>query len=267
MSGRLDSNQLARLELHEIADALRSQPDLFEQAPVLRDSGLISTAKRGKFSGQRLLRDESRCLLIAALVEAGASDRQIAEAVRCARESIPPVLAALEDRGLIRPLKTRVERRIGRVTEAAAARLEELMDRARAQGLTKDESLELRGESILVGIGADKLGISGAPQVHLHAHEHRVAPVGEDLAKRYAEQLRSLSADVESGDGALISNGLRGGDTLQDTAAGSGMVIEVGGGSAGSAAESAAASAGGLGADTPGGGSPSARGGITNDGN
>ena len=263
MSGRLDSNQLQRLELHEIAAALQSQPDLFAAAPVLRDSGLISTAKRGKFSGQRLLRDESRCLLIAALVEAGASDRQIAESVHCARESIPPVIAALEDRGLIRPLKTRVERSIGRVTEAAAARLEELMGNARERGLTKDESLELRGESILVGIGADKLGISGAPQLHLHAHEHRVAPVGEDLARRYAEQLRTLSADVESGADALICNGLRGGDTSHDTLAGAGMVVEVGGGLSGSAV----VSAGDLGGDTPGGGSPSARGGITNDGN
>ena len=263
MSGRLDSGQLQRLDLHEIADALRCQPELFSAAPVLRDSGLISTAKRGRFSGDRMLSDESRCLLIAAMVEAGASDRQIAEAVHCARESIPPVIEALEARGLIRPLKTRVERRIGRVTEAAAARLEQLMDVARERGLTKDEALELRGDSILVGIGADKLGISGAPQVHLHAHEHRVAPVGEDLARHYAEQLRTLSADVESGDQSLISNGFRSADTSEDTA---GAVVEVsavvGSGSSGSAV-----SAAGAGADTPGGGSASGAGVGEDDGN
>jgi hypothetical protein len=156
-----------------------------------------------------------------------------------------------------------VERRIGRVTEAAAARLEDLMDAARARGLTKDEAQELRGESILVGIGADKLGISGAPQVHLHAHEHRVAPVGEDLARQYAEQLRNLSADVESGGQVLISNGLSVADTADDTA---GAIIEVGqvgsdGGSGG------AVSAAGAGADTPGGGSRSGAGAGTNDGN
>jgi hypothetical protein len=107
------------------------------------------------------------------------------------------------------------------------------------------------------------LGISGAPQVHLHAHEHRVAPVGEDLARQYAEQLRNLSADVESGADALISNGLRGSDTADDTA---GAVIEVGqvGGDGGSGG---AVSAAGAGADTPGGGSRSVAGAGTDDGN
>jgi hypothetical protein len=129
-----------------------------------------------------------------------------------------------------------------------------------ARKVTSEAAAILKAGWVGAGVFLDK--VSG-PQIHLHAHEHRVAPVGEDLARQYAEQLRNLSADVESGADALISNGLRGSDTADDTA---GAVIEVGqvGGDGGSGG---AVSAAGAGADTPGGGSRSVAGAGTDDGN
>lgn len=219
MSGRLSGAvAVERLELDGIAATLAGQPELFVAVPLLQDAPLFAAAKRGRFTGQNLLRDEQRCLVIASLVLAGVSDRQIAETVGCARESIPMVVRELELRGAIRPLKERVEARIGRVGEAVLQRLQTLMDRANAEhgGLTDRETQEVRAESVLAGICADKMGISGAPQVHLHAHEHRVQPVGDEALRRYRELLRGAPEDESAGD-ALDVNELRRVDTVTDT--------------------------------------------------
>ena len=243
-----------RLSAEDLAEMVSEQPALFALPPV-EDRELQRSAAR--FSGKISTRDDARCAEIARRWLIGESQRDIAAAVGCSRNTVPVVLRELERQGKLEPLKDLVLRDLGEAVREQVAWNKDLIA---ARKVSSEAAAILKAGWVGAGVFLDK--VSG-PQIHLHAHEHRVAPVGEDLAKRYAEQLRNLSADAESGEGALISNGLHGCDTSHDTGAGLGMVIEVGSGPAGSVA----ATGGGLGADTPGGGSPSARGGITNDGN
>ena len=243
-----------RLSAEDLAEMVSEQPALFALPPV-EDRELQRSAAR--FTGKITCRDDARCAEIARRWLVGESQRDIAAAVGCSRNTVPVVLRELERQGKLEPLKELVLRDLGEAVREQVAWNKDLIA---SREVTSEAAAILKAGWVGAGVYLDK--VSG-PQLHLHAHEHRVAPVGEDLAKRYAEQLRTLSADVESGADALICNGLRGGDTSHDTLAGAGMVVEVGGGLSGSAV----VSAGDLGGDTPGGGSPSARGGITNDGN
>ena len=240
-----------RLTAEDLAEMVSDQPALFALPPV-EDRELQRSAAR--FTGKISCRDDARCAEIARRWLVGESQRDIAAAVGCSRNTVPVVLRELERQGKLEPLKDLVLRDLGEAVREQVAWNKDLIA---ARKVSSEAAAILKAGWVGAGVFLDK--VSG-PQIHLHAHEHRVAPVGEDLAKRYAEQLRTLSADVESGAAALISNGLRGPDTSDDTLPASGMVVEVGG-------SDAAASAGGLGADTPGGGSPSAPGGMENDGN
>lgn len=243
-----------RLSAEDLAEMVSEQPALFA-LPVVEDRELQRSAAR--FTGKIACRDDARCAEIARRWLVGESQRDIAAAVGCSRNTVPVVLRELERQGKLEPLKDLVLRDLGEAVREQVAWNKDLIA---ARKVTSEAAAILKAGWVGAGVFLDK--VSG-PQIHLHAHEHRVAPVGEDLAKRYAEQLRTLSADVESGGKALICNGFGGGDTAYDTPEGAGMVVEVGSGLGGSAA----VSAGDLGADTPGGGSPSAPGGITNDGN
>lgn len=243
-----------RLTAEELAEMVSAQPALFALPPV-EDRELQRSAAR--FSGKISTKDDVRCAEIARRWLVGESQRQIAEAVGCSRNTVPVVLRELERQGKLEPLKDLVLRDLGEAVREQVAWNKDLIA---AREVSSEAAAILKAGWVGAGVFLDK--VSG-PQIHLHAHEHRVAPVGEDLAKRYAEQLRTLSADVESGGDALISNCLRGADTPDDTA---GAVVEVsavvGSGSGGSAA-----SAAGQGADTPGGGSRSGAGVGEDDGN
>jgi hypothetical protein len=243
-----------RLTAEDLAEMVSEQPALFA-LPAVEDRELQRSAAR--FTGKIVCRDDARCAEIARRWLVGESQRDIAAAVGCSRNTVPVVLRELERQGKLEPLKDLVLRDLGEAVREQVAWNKDLIA---ARKVTSEAAAILKAGWVGAGVFLDK--VSG-PQIHLHAHEHRVAPVGEDLARQYAEQLRNLSADVESGADALISNGLRGSDTADDTA---GAVIEVGqvGGDGGSGG---AVSAAGAGADTPGGGSRSVAGAGTDDGN
>lgn len=243
-----------RLTAEELAEMVSEQPALFALPPV-EDRELQRSAAR--FSGKISTKDDARCAEIARRWLVGESQREIAAAVGCSRNTVPVVLRELERQGKLEPLKDLVLRDLGEAVREQVAWNKDLIA---ARKVSSEAAAILKAGWVGAGVFLDK--VSG-PQIHLHAHEHRVAPVGEDLARQYAEQLRSLSADVESGGQPLISNGLRGADTADDT---QGPVIEfgqVGGdGLGGSAATKA-----GQGADTPGGGSALGAGVGEDDGN
>lgn len=243
-----------RLTAEELAEMVSEQPALFALPPV-EDRELQRSAAR--FSGKISTRDDARCAEIARRWLVGESQRQIAEAVGCSRNTVPVVLRELERQGKLEPLKDLVLRDLGEAVREQVAWNKDLIA---ARKVSSEAAAILKAGWVGAGVFLDK--VSG-PQIHLHAHEHRVAPVGEDLARQYAEQLRNLSSDVESGGDALISNGLRGADTADDTR---GPVIEVGQ-VGGEGRGGSAVSAVGQGADTPGGGSASGAGVGEDDGN
>jgi hypothetical protein len=246
-----------RFSAEELAEIVSEQPNLFALPPV-EDRAVAKAA--AVFTGKITTRDDARCAEIARRYLCGESRREIAAAVGCSVNTIPVVIRSLEAAGKLETLKELVLRDLGEAVREQVAWNKELIE---ARKVSSEAAAILKAGWVGAGVYLDKVA---GPQIHLHAHEHRVDAVGEDLAKRYAEQLRNLSSERESGAAALIANGLRGADTVDDTTSGAG---QAGSGQLG------AASADGLGvvieveacADTPGGGAPNAPGVPTTDGN
>lgn len=167
-----------------VASAVSSQPELFGAGSLTAEEHeIVSIARRGSYSGKITMRQEAVVAQIVALRQQGCSMREIARRTGRDPRVIRVVLQLAEQRKEIAPLKDEVTRRLAEVTESAIERLQEEIDKPKA------DPAMIRSLGVVAGIGSDK--VSAAPQVsgdlHLHQHIHGPAdPMREYLAQRSA---------------------------------------------------------------------------------
>jgi hypothetical protein len=187
-----------------VAAAVSSQPDLFGAGSLsAEEHNLVRIARRGTYSGQITLKNEARVAQVVALRQQGCSMREIHRRTGMDHRVIRVVLQHAEKRREITALKDEVTRRLAEVTESAIERLQEEIDKPKA------DPAMIRSLGVVAGIGSDK--VSAAPQVtgdlHLHQHIHGPAdPMREYLVQRSAV----LATESEAAASAPKSNGHNG---------------------------------------------------------
>lgn len=139
------------IDCEQVARELATQPELLP-------------AVRGRLTGKRAASDEERNLFAAALRMIGQSDREIAAAVGCARESIPFLLAEAERSARVRPVKERLARLAESLAERSGIALHRLLNRVEDGVETVDLAAMLKATGTVYGIATDKSQLlTGAP--------------------------------------------------------------------------------------------------------
>src|SRR6185369_9772701 len=105
------------------ADAVATQPALFDASAIPLDLELGKAAARLAHTGRITERNEARAMAIAACKLAGLSDRETAARVGCSRNTVPAVMEHLESSGHVPGLQARLAVHLGRVAESAALEL------------------------------------------------------------------------------------------------------------------------------------------------
>lgn len=117
-----------------------------------------------RYTGDRVLMDQERCLMVGALRLLEFSDRQIAKAVGCDTRSIPLMLAAAEKSGRIPALKDRLTRLTGTNAERAQIALGNLLIKAAEGSGDVDLAAMIKATATAGGINTQNLQLlTGGP--------------------------------------------------------------------------------------------------------
>ena len=204
----MSTPQVPQVNLADLVEELASQPALFdlEGAPLFAagDADLLRTASAiaskpdaERYSARNAVRDEKRCLTIAALTLLGWSHRRIAEAVRCDRRLIPRVVERLESSGVLPPLESRVRRAESELREQTIRWAEDMVQ---SGTISRDAAATLRTLFTGAGILADKQqAANGSGGVNI-AMQIGVA-VGSDPGD-WKTKMATVIASSESGSDA-----------------------------------------------------------------
>ena len=162
-----------------VAAELVSQPALFD-VPSPSSSSALLRKPRGTYTGERVTLNEDQVRLVGALKLLGVSDRKIAAAAGCARESIPQHLAEAERRGWLRPVKERLTVSLGALAEDSVAASREIVEDIRDGKVTEERVQALRALGPMVGITTEKLLLlTGQP-----TEIRETRPAGDPAAHR-----------------------------------------------------------------------------------
>lgn len=199
-----------RLDFSAMAAQLGSQPELFACGSIPVEVDTVTAARTGAFSGTTTCnsKHETRALTIAALRLAGVSKRQVAEQLRCSRNTIDAVMEVLDARGKIEPLKERLPRLMA---SAAGEAMEWAREIIEERIVSADRAATLKALGVLGGITLTHMQAAAPHQaagdLHLHQHVHLEGadPMREFLRARAA----ALSTDSHAAcqpHNALVDN-------------------------------------------------------------
>lgn len=186
----------ARFSFSDLADQLKSQPDLFPsngEQPV--EIEVVRAAQRFPFTGTTVVRDERRALAIAVARLAGVSKRRIARELGCSRNTVDLVVEVLEKAGKLEPVKERLPGLLARAAEDATEWIRELIDKGE---VSTEVAATIKALGVVAGIGADKVAAASAVtgDLHLHQHVHMEGP--DPMRAWLQERARALSTDSEA---------------------------------------------------------------------
>lgn len=117
-----------------------------------------------RYTGDRVIQDEERCLWVGALRLLEMSDRKIAEVIGCDTRSIPLMLRAAEKSGRIPALKERLTQLTGTNAERAQIALGALLNRAAEGKGDMDLAAMIKAVSTAGGINTQNLQLlTGGP--------------------------------------------------------------------------------------------------------
>lgn len=185
-----------RFSFSDLADQLKSQPDLFPtsgEQPVEID--VVRAAQRFPFTGTTVARDERRALAIAVARLAGVSKRRIAKELGCSRNTVDLVVEVLEKAGKLEPVKERLPGLLARAAEDATEWIRELIE----DGVVSTEvAATIKALGVVAGIGADKVAAASAVAGDLHLHQHVHMEGSDPMRAWLQERARALSTDSEA---------------------------------------------------------------------
>ena len=145
-----------------------------------------------RYTGDRVIQDEERCLMVGALRLLECSDRQIAKAVGCDVRSIPLMLRSAEKGGRIPALKERLAQLTGSNAERAQLALAQLLNRAADGNGDIDLAAMIKAVATAGGINTQNLQLlTGGPTEILELK------VGAGRAE-IEEWARSLAVPIEA---------------------------------------------------------------------
>lgn len=137
---------ISRQTAMDVAREMISEPHLFSEFDGIDGfSPPAQTVQR--YTGERSTQDEQKMLKVGAMRLLGASDREIEQCCGVTRRTIPVLLAELEKRGRITPLKQRLAMATGDNAERANIALRFLLERV---GHTTTKTITVKGEEIEV---------------------------------------------------------------------------------------------------------------------
>ena len=170
-----------------------------------------------RYTGDRVMQDQERCLMAGALRLLRCSDRQIAKAVGCDVRSIPLMLRAAEKSGRIPALKERLTHLTGDNAEAAQIALANLLGRASEGSGDIDLAAMIKAVATAGGIATQNLQLlTGGPTEILELKVGAGREAIEAWAREVAAPVDITPKDLQSVDNPSFSQQKHISDTTGD---------------------------------------------------